>query len=144
MARRASLSARRPRRLERLHRMEPCVSTHHVVQLRATRTSVLRGLLLLSAGVLFVSASYAASVSGEWADNASRKQTFSRILVVGISPNVDQRCPFERALAAKLKGPETMAFVSCDVMPPKTPLTRENIEAAVAAKNADAVLATSL
>jgi hypothetical protein len=37
-----------------------------------------------------------------------------------------------------------VALVSCDVMPPRTPLTREAIEAAVAANNADAVLATSL
>jgi hypothetical protein len=63
---------------------------------------------------------------------------------VGISPDVDQRCPFERALAAKIRSATTEAFVSCDVMPPKTPLTRESIDAAVAAKNADAVIATSL
>jgi hypothetical protein len=74
----------------------------------------------------------------------SRDQSFSRILIVGISPDIDQRCPFERALASKIKSANTVAFVSCDVMPPKTPLTRESIEAAVAAKDADAVLATSL
>ena len=65
-------------------------------------------------------------------------------MIVGISPDVDRRCPFERALAAKIKSAKTVALVSCDVMQPKTPLTREAIEAAVAAQNADAVLATSL
>jgi hypothetical protein len=65
-------------------------------------------------------------------------------LVVGISPDINQRCRFERAMASKIKSANTMAFVSCDVMPPKTPLTRESVEAAVAAKSADAVLATSL
>jgi hypothetical protein len=65
-------------------------------------------------------------------------------LVVGISPDVNQRCPFERALASKLRSENTVAFVSCDVMPLGTELTRESIEAAVAEQNADAVLATSL
>jgi hypothetical protein len=65
-------------------------------------------------------------------------------LVVGISPDLNERCPFERALAAKIKSATTVAIVSCDVMGLKDPLTRENVEAAVAAKNADAVLATSL
>jgi hypothetical protein len=58
--------------------------------------------------------------------------------------SVNQRCAFERALASKIKSANTVALVSCDVMPPKTPLTRESVEAAVAAQNADAVLATSL
>jgi hypothetical protein len=65
-------------------------------------------------------------------------------LVVGISPDLNQRCAFERALASRLKNERTQAFISCDVMPQRTELTRESIEAAVAAKNADAVLATSL
>jgi hypothetical protein len=65
-------------------------------------------------------------------------------LVVGISPDLNQRCTFERALASKIKSENTVALVSCDVMPPKTELTREAIEAAVAANNADAVLTTSL
>ncbi len=107
------------------------------------RSSVLPALLLLGAGWFFASSSHAA-VTGTWADNVSRDQTFARVLVVGISPDVNQRCPFERALAAKLKSAATVALVSCDVMPVNTPLTRENIDAAVAANNADAVLATSL
>jgi hypothetical protein len=65
-------------------------------------------------------------------------------LVVGISPDRNVRCAFERALASKLKSENTVAIVSCDVMPRETELTREGIEAAVAAENADAVLATSL
>jgi hypothetical protein len=65
-------------------------------------------------------------------------------LVVGISPDVNQRCSFERALASKIKSDNTVAIVSCDAMPPNAELTRESVEAAVAANNADAVLATSL
>ena len=119
------------------------MSTNPVDQLRTTRRSFVSVVLLLCAGWLVVSPGHA-SVTGEWSDNVSRDQSFARVLVVGISPNVDQRCPFERALASKIKSANTVALVSCDVMPPKTPLTRENIEAAVAERNADAVLATSL
>jgi hypothetical protein len=65
-------------------------------------------------------------------------------LVVGISPDRNQRCAFERAMASKIQSATTVAIVSCDAMGANVALTRENIEAAVAAKNADAVLATSL
>jgi lipopolysaccharide export system protein LptA len=120
-----------------------CVSTHSIDQPRATRSSVLPGLLLLSAGCLSSSSAHA-SVKGAWADNVSRDQSFSRVLVVGVSPDRNQRCSFEEALASKIRSANTVAIVSCNVMPAKAPLTRENVEAAVAAQNADAVLATSL
>jgi hypothetical protein len=118
------------------------VSTNAVDQQRSTRPSLLSALLLLSAA-LSASPSHA-SVTSAWSDNVSRDQSFSRVLVVGISPDLNQRCAFERALASNIKSANTVAIVSCDAMPPNTPLTRESIEAAVAAKNADAVLATSL
>jgi hypothetical protein len=119
------------------------VSTNAVDQQRTTRPSLLPALLLLSAGWLSASPSHA-SVTGAWSDDVSRDQSFSRVLVVGISPDINQRCSFERALASKIKSENTVAIVSCDVMPLNAPLTRESIEAAVAAKDADAVLATSL
>lgn len=119
------------------------MSTNTVDQQRTTRSSVIPALLLLSAGWLAASPSYA-SVTGAWADDVARDQSFSRVLVVGISPNLNQRCPFERTLASKLKSANTVAIVSCDVMPLQAPLTRETIEAAVAEQNADAVLTTSL
>jgi len=117
------------------------VSTNVVDQPRTTRPSLLSVLLLLSAGWLAASPSQAA-VTGTWADNASRDQSFSRVLIVGISEDFNQRCSFERVMASRIKSATTEAFVSCDVMPPKEPLTRESIDAAVAAKNADAVLTT--
>ena len=119
------------------------MSTNAVDEQRTTRPSLLPALLLLGAGWLSASPSHA-DVTGAWSDNVSRDQSFSRVLIVGISPDVNQRCPFERALASKIKSANTVAIVSCDAMPLNTPLTRESIEAAVAAKNADAVLATSL
>jgi len=119
------------------------VPANIVDQPRTARPSLLSALVLLGAGCLCASPSYA-SVEGEWSENVSRDQVFSRVLVVGISADLNQRCAFERAMAAKIKSASTEAFVSCDVMPPKAPLSRETIEAAVAAKNADAVLTTSL
>ncbi len=119
------------------------MSTNAVDQPRTARPSLLSALLLLSGGWLAAAPSHA-SVTGEWSDNVSRDQSFSRVLIVGISPDFNQRCSFERVLASRIKSATTEAFVSCDVMPPKAELTRENIEAAVAAKNADAVLTTSL
>jgi hypothetical protein len=106
--------------------------------------SVIQTLSLIGAVSASVSASAGASVKGEWVDKALRGKPFSRILVVGISPNVDQRCPFERNLASRLKSESTVAMASCDVVAEKNPLTRESIEGAVKAQNADAVIATSL
>ena len=116
------------------------MSTDSVDRQRTTRP-FLRVLLLLSA--LCASPSHA-SVKGEWSANVSRDLSFSRILVVGISPDRNQRCRFERAMASLIRSADAEAFVSCDVIPAQTPLTRESIEAAVAAEDADAVFTTSL
>jgi hypothetical protein len=118
------------------------VQTNGFISRRNARLLVLQTLLLVGAA----SVSASASVKGEWVDKAARGKTFSRILVVGISPNIDQRCPFERNLAQRIKSQSesTVAMASCDVVEQKNPLTRESIEAAVAAQNADAVIATSL
>ena len=113
---------------------------------RAARLPILQTLLLVGAAALSVGVSASASVKGEWVDKAARGKTFSRIIVLGVSPNIDQRCPFERNLAQRIKSQaeSTVAMASCDVVAEKNPLTRESIEAAVAAQNADAVIATSL
>jgi hypothetical protein len=107
------------------------------------RPSPLPALFLLGVGSFAAPPTYAAA-TGAWADGAARDQTFSRVLIVGISPDRDQRCPFERSMAATIKSAATVAIVSCDVMPSDAELTRESVEAAVAANDADAVLATSL
>jgi len=119
------------------------VSTASVDQRRVARPSCLSALLLLGAASCFAFPTHA-QTKGAWSDDVSHDQTFSRVLVVGISPDFNQRCPFEREMAAKLKGAGTMAFVSCDVMPLRAELTCASIDVAVAEQNADAVLATSL
>lgn len=100
-------------------------------------------LLLLGAWLLAAFPSHA-QVKGGWSEGASRDQSFSRVLVVGLSPDLNQRCAFERSMAGQIRTGGTTAFVSCDAIPKDTPLTRETIQAAAAANNADAVLVTSL
>jgi hypothetical protein len=114
------------------------VSTSAVDQRAARRLLA----LLLAAGWLVASPLHA-QVKGEWTEGVSRDQSFARVLVVGVSPDLNQRCAFERSMAAQLKSESTQAFVSCDAIARGAPLTRENIEAAVAEKNADAALVTS-
>lgn len=84
------------------------------------------------------------TVNGAWADGAQRTQAYQRVLVVGVSPNLDQRCPFERFLAARIKDGGSAAIVSCDVMDLKAGLSAEAVKAAVVAQQADAVVATNL
>jgi hypothetical protein len=83
-------------------------------------------------------------VESAWQDNAPRNQTFTRVLVVGASPDVDARCAFEWAMVAHVRSETVQAVASCDSMSLKEPLTRETIERAVAKLGADSVLATSL
>jgi hypothetical protein len=84
------------------------------------------------------------TVKGAWQEGAPRKQSFSRVLVVGVSPNVNQRCAFEFFMASQLTSESVQAVPSCDAVKEKVPLTLESIEQAIATAQADAVLATSL
>jgi len=105
-------------------------------------------LLLLGAALLSLCAQQAcartAKVTSAWQDNVPHGQSFTRVLVVGVSPNVDQRCAFEYFLVSRINSESVQAIRSCDAVTKKNPLTLESIEQAVAAVQADAVLATSL
>jgi len=84
------------------------------------------------------------SVKGAWQDGVPHNQTFSRLLIVGVTPDYNLRCDFEYAFASQLRSPSTTVIPSCDSMTPKEPLTRENIERVITSVRADAVLATRL
>jgi hypothetical protein len=84
------------------------------------------------------------SVKGAWQDGVPRHQTFSRVLIVGVSHDYNLRCAFESAFASQLRSPATTVLSSCDFMNSKEPLTRENIVRVIASAHADAVLATRL
>jgi hypothetical protein len=84
------------------------------------------------------------TVKGEWAEGAPSRHSFTRVLVVGVSPSVNQRCAFEFFMASQLQSESVQVIRSCDVVREKNPLTLESIEQASTAAQADAVLATSL
>jgi len=78
---------------------------------------------------------------GAWAEGAVRGKGYSRLLVVGVSPDINQRCAFEDSLAQALRSAGAGAETSCSVLGSKEPLTREAVEKGIAAMTADAVLA---
>ena len=84
------------------------------------------------------------SVEGKWQDGAPRDQTYTRLLVIGVSPDRDLRCAFESTLTSQHRSASTTAISSCEQMSAKEPLNRETVERAAASVHADAVLATRL
>lgn len=105
---------------------------------RPRRHATLAGVLLAACAACVVP-----SAAGEPA-TAPGAPPFARVLVLGVSPHLNQRCAFERFLASSLQSEATTAIASCDVMDHKSPISREGVEKAVAEYRIDAVLATSL
>ena len=56
------------------------------------------------------------TVQGGWEKDAAQAHTYSRILVVGLSPDYNQRCAFEWSMAASLKTDHTDALPSCNMI----------------------------
>ena len=98
----------------------------------------------LITGMLAAGCTGRSSVKSNWVDNASRSESFSRLLVVGVSPDYSQRCNFEFWLVRDLRSDNVQADASCSSMTKEVPLTRETVERLVATLHSDAVLATSL
>jgi hypothetical protein len=84
------------------------------------------------------------TATSQWKDKSAHGGPFERVIVVGVSADVNQRCPFERLLASRINEGTTKAIASCDAVEQKDPLTRESIVAAVASQKADGVLSTKL
>jgi hypothetical protein len=104
---------------------------------------VTTALTMLSAVILSGCASQVSIDSTRQGD--ARSEPFKRVMVVAVSPDIDQRCAFEHVLAGRMQSETTEAFSSCSAMGKnKEPMTREAIEQAIAATQAEAVLATSL
>jgi hypothetical protein len=102
-------------------------------------------LLLLAVSTLWLAGCERnVRVASSWQENVPRSLSFSRILVVGVSPDPNVRCDFEYSMASHLRSESVTAIPSCNTMPINDPLTIESIDKAVAAEQADAVLATIL
>ena len=115
----------------------------HTQATRRLRFGPASVLLLLGAAAL-PGCSSQGKVTSSWAEGAQRGQAFKTVLVVGVSPDLDQRCTFERFLAQRINSTATRAITSCSSVTKRDPLTRESIEEAVASQQADAVVATIL
>jgi hypothetical protein len=109
------------------------------VQMKIT----LAGPVLLILSVAWVGGCSGNSVKSSW-QQPGPPTAFSRILIVGISANFNQRCAFEFSLASQFQGSSTTPIVSCNSMTEKDPLRRANIERVVAATHAEAVLTSAV
>ena len=110
------------------------------LHMQNTRRSVLSMSLL----TVWLCGCSGVSVKGTWQDGAPRNQTYTRLLVIGVTPDRDLRCAFESDFGSQLVSASTAVISSCDRMSAKEPLTRENVERVAASVHADAVLATRL
>jgi len=111
---------------------------------RSRKTFTFSASLLLLTTAVWLSACATVSVNSSWQAGAPRNKTFSKLLVVGVSPNRDLRCTYESIFASQLKSASTTVFTSCSLMATNQPFTRETVERAAASVHADAVLATRL
>ena len=82
--------------------------------------------------------------TGAWAEGATRPQTFRKLLIVGVSPDYNQRCNFEWVLATKLRSETVEAITSCSLMKSDVQLSRESIEPVIRSSGTDGVVATRL
>jgi hypothetical protein len=102
-----------------------------------------RAALLVATGLL-AACTRGVEIESTWLDEVPRNQSFSNVLVVGVTPNFNLRCRFERAMAASLRSASVKATASCAEMSMTDPLTREGITPVVVALGADSVLTTEL
>lgn len=114
---------------------------------RQQRTSphrVLRPGLLMVLAASLVACTSSVKLKGEWSESVTEARAFSNLLVVGVSPDRNVRCAFERALATELRSDRVKATASCAVMAVDAKLSRETVSEVVKSLGFDAVIATSL
>ena len=109
---------------------------------RVARRYRLIGVVICA--VLGACAQQPVRTAGAWQVAVAGRPAYAKVLVLGVSPHVNQRCAFERALADDLRSTTVAATASCAVMQTDQPLTREAVERAVASVGADAVVAVRL
>lgn len=105
---------------------------------------VSRPALLIMLAASLAACTSSLKLKGEWSESVTDARGFSNVLVVGVSPDRNVRCAFERALAAELRSDTVKATTSCALMAVDAKLSRENIVEVVKSTGVDAVVATSL
>jgi len=101
-------------------------------------------LLLFALAAASAACTRPTTVDSAWTEGVPRNQSFSKVVVVGVSPAYTTRCRFERMMMDSLNSPGVTAITSCSRMKSDEPLSREAIVAIVESSGADAVLATRL
>jgi hypothetical protein len=109
---------------------------------RRRALAVLTAPVLLAALALPPLAGLRAAEPGAAAAPAGKP--FHRVLIIGITPNFDQRCLFEYALGSQLASEQVTAVVSCDAMGSQLEINRANVEKIARERRVDAVIATRL
>jgi len=102
----------------------------------------LAALILTIAGL--AGCTHSIRATGAWNEGATRPQAFRKLLVVGVSPDYNQRCNFEWVLATKMRSETVNATTSCSLMKGDVQLSRESIERVIQSLGADGVVATRL
>jgi hypothetical protein len=113
-----------------------------MIQLRKCLSA--RQLFTVLVAVALVGCERHVQVDGDWKEGESHNQSFSRVLVVGLSHNASGRCDFESYMTTQLRYTGIDAKSSCMLMSTSEPLNEEHVDAAIAEYGADAVLATVL
>ena len=103
-----------------------------------------RALGIVCATLALTGCANHAVLSSVWHDEAYQRQSFSRVVVVGVSDNIFRRTVFEEAVAAELTSGTTEAWPSAHLMNPETPLNEDTLSTVVKDKQADALLITRL
>ena len=111
---------------------------------RQWRPYAAAGALFVTVLTLLTGCSGRASVKSGWGEGAARDQRFSRLLVLGVSPDYTQRCNFEYWLVRDLRSSKLAADASCNYMSKDERITRETVERLVKTLHSDGVLATHL
>ncbi len=110
---------------------------------RPSQLSLALAALILTIAAL-AGCTHSIRATGAWNDGATRPQTFRKLLVVGVSPDYNQRCNFEWVLATKMRSETVNATTSCSLMKADVQLSRESIERVIQSLGADGVVATRL
>lgn len=108
------------------------------------RYRVARWFLVAAAAAMAAACTRGTEVESAWTEGVEKNMEFSKVLVVGVTPDYNTRCRFERMMMDSLNGAEVRAVTSCSGMGSKDPLTRDAIVSMVASVGADAVLSTRL
>lgn len=108
------------------------------------KNACIRAQLLCLIAVSLAGCAQQVRIDSAWQEHASRELSFKKMLVVGVSPDVNQRCAFGQFIAAEIRSESVAAVPSCDAMSISEPLTLEIIERAIAAHQVYSVLATRL